>query len=215
MAVTATPYRKNMLSLLTKVVNDTSDAINAMLVTSSYAPNFDTDQYKDVVAPAEASGTGYTTGGATLASVTNTYTAANSWGQQWTGTTAYAVGFVVRPTVGNGHLYRVQAISGTGTSSSTQPTWPTAAGSQVVDNAGANQITWEECGAGVTVFTSTAPSWSSSTITAAGMVIYDNTPASNKPMLVFVNFGGNVSSTSSTFTVTPDSNQGWLAFFTQ
>lgn len=56
----------------------------------------------------------------------------------WAATTAYAVGAVVRPTVANGRWY-VATVAGT--SSGTQPTWPTN-GSTVVDGT----VTWQDMG---------------------------------------------------------------------
>src|SRR5262245_47700718 len=82
-----------------------SDTIKCALTNASHTPNLDTHElFSDLTN--EVSGTGYTAGGATLGSKTITYTAANSWGTQWAASTAYVVGDVVRPTSGNGHLYR-------------------------------------------------------------------------------------------------------------
>lgn len=61
----------------------------------------------------------------------------------WSPGIVYAKGAVVLPTSTNGLAFTAVAVSGTGTSSNTQPTWPTTPGATVVDNAGANQITWE------------------------------------------------------------------------
>ncbi len=44
--------------------------------------------------------------------------------------------------------------------------------------------------------------WADSTITARYAVIYDNTPASNKPILGYVDFGADFSSSSGNFTIT-------------
>lgn len=60
----------------------------------------------------------------------------------WAAATAYGVGVFRRPTTANGFRYEVTAIAGTGTSAGAEPTWPTTIGSTVIDNAGANQITW-------------------------------------------------------------------------
>ena len=49
-------------------------------------------------------------------------------------------------------------------------------------------------------------SWVSSTITARYAVIYDSTPATNKPLLAYVDFGQNVSSSNGTFQITWDSS---------
>lgn len=66
-------------SLITKAFNKEidwdSDTIKVALVTSSYTPNQDTHDYWDDVSANEASGTGYTAGGATLGSKTVAYTA--------------------------------------------------------------------------------------------------------------------------------------------
>jgi hypothetical protein len=43
--------------------------------------------------------------------------------------------------------------------------------------------------------------WSDSTITARYAVIYDDTPVSNKPLLAYVDFGEDVSSTNGSFTI--------------
>lgn len=47
----------------------------------------------------------------------------------------------------------------------------------------------------------TDPTWASSTITARGGVVYDNTLA-NDPLICLLNFGSDISSSSGTFTVT-------------
>lgn len=60
----------------------------------------------------------------------------------WVTATAYAVGAFRRPSTANGFRYEVTAIAGSGTSGAAEPTWPTTIGATVVDNAGANQITW-------------------------------------------------------------------------
>ena len=50
------------------------------------------------------------------------------------------------------------------------------------------------------------PAWASSTITARYAVFYDDTPATNKPLISYVDLDGNISSTNSTFTVQLDAN---------
>ena len=57
----------------------------------------------------------------------------------WIASTFYQVNSVVIPTVPNGHYYLAIA---SGTSSATQPVWPTGSGSQIVDGT----ITWMEVG---------------------------------------------------------------------
>lgn len=47
-------------------------------------------------------------------------------------------------------------------------------------------------------------SWPSSTVTARYAVVYDDTPASNKPLICYVDFGVDVSSSGGTFSITWD-----------
>lgn len=77
MAVTAKVYGKFLTSLGNKEVDLDSDTLKVMLCTSSYTPDQDTHQYKSSVTN-EVTGTGYTAGGATLASVTVNYDAASN-----------------------------------------------------------------------------------------------------------------------------------------
>lgn len=75
MAVTAHVYTKGILADLAKLSNQTSDTLKVMLLSAyTVGTTQDTAEFlSDVLAVAtEASGTGYTAGGATLASVTVT-----------------------------------------------------------------------------------------------------------------------------------------------
>ena len=65
----------------------------------------------------------------------------------WLPGIAYAVTDLVRP--GNGFIYVIEpgGIAGSGTSGASQPAFPTVIGATVVDNPGANQITWTCYGA--------------------------------------------------------------------
>lgn len=66
-------------------------------------------------------------------------------GPTWNNSNVYHVGNIVSPLgVGNpGHFtYQVTACSGTCTSGASAPTWTQSAGAVVIDNAGANQVTW-------------------------------------------------------------------------
>src|SRR4051812_34145054 len=136
MAVTIYKYGKCYANLLGgEIAGDTfgvdylSDTMKASHHTSSYVPNLDTHEvFSDVTN--EITGTGYVAGGATLASKTITYTAANSWATAAATTTAYAVGDIVRPAAGNAHLYRCIVA---GTSGGSAPTWPTVSGQTVTD----------------------------------------------------------------------------------
>lgn len=135
MAVTAKWYGNALLKALNKEIDWDTDTIKVMLCTSTYIPDQDTHAYKSDVT-SEVTGTGYTAGGATLASKTATYTGATN----------------------------VIALD-------------------------AADVTW-----------------TASTITARYAVIYDDTPDLDtaKPLLGYVDFGADVSSTNGNFTITWD-----------
>ena len=70
-------FGRFLMSLANKEVNMNTDVFKVMLVTSAWTPDQDTMQYKSAVTN-EASGTGYTAGGATLSSQSVTYDAASN-----------------------------------------------------------------------------------------------------------------------------------------
>lgn len=72
-------YGKFLLNAINGEVNWTSDDIKVMLVADTYTPDQDAHDYLDDVVANEVSGTGYTAGGATLASKTLTYDTANNY----------------------------------------------------------------------------------------------------------------------------------------
>jgi len=172
-----------------------SDTIKASLHTATYSPNRDTHETKADLTN-EVTGTGYSAGGVALASKTITYTPANSWATQWAVGTAYAVGDIVRPTAGNGRLYRC-IVAGT-SHASVQPTWPTVSGQTVTDNT----VTWAEIGSGVTQLDAADPSWTTATISGIRyMVIYkDSGTANTSPLLFLIDFGSDQQVTNGTFT---------------
>lgn len=131
-------YGSFIAKALNKEIDWDSDTIKVALVTSSYTPNQDTHDYWDDVVANEATGTGYTAGGATLASKTSTYTGATN--------------------------------------------------KLVLDAA---DVTW-----------------SSSTITARYAVVYDAQTGVNStsPLIGYVDFGTDQSSSSGNFTITWDAN---------
>jgi len=71
-------YGNFLAKSLNKEVDWDSDTIKVALLSSSYTPNQDTHDYFDDVSTYEVSGTGYTTGGNTLASKTLTYDGTNN-----------------------------------------------------------------------------------------------------------------------------------------
>jgi len=71
-------YGQFLAKSLNKEVDWDSDTIKVALLSSSYTPNQDTHDYFDDVSTYEVTGTGYTTGGSTLASKTLTYDGTNN-----------------------------------------------------------------------------------------------------------------------------------------
>lgn len=189
-------FASAFLKMLNKEIDFDTDTIKAMLCAAGYTPDLDAHDYKNDVTN-EVTGTGYTAGGATLASKTQTLTAANSWSTARANSTAYTLGQIVRPATGNGHLYRCIVA---GTSGASIPTWPTVAGQTVTDGT----VTWAECGRAIVVFDAADPSWANSTITARYCVFYDDTPATDatKPLISLLDFGSDQVSSNGAFTVT-------------
>lgn len=135
MAVTNRMYGKFYDSMARALVNWPSHSIKGLLVTSAYAFNQDTHQYKDVSITNElAAGGGYSAGGLVIPTPGLSYDAAN---------------------------HRVN-------------------------------------------FTGGNISWASATLTARGLVVYDDTPATNKPLVNFVDFGQDLSPVNGTLSVTWD-----------
>ena len=64
----------------------------------------------------------------------------------WAINRPYSAGTLVVPTVPNGHTYRA---TNAGTSSNTQPTWPTATGATVTETLATPPIVWQENGGAV------------------------------------------------------------------
>ncbi|MEV4179929.1 hypothetical protein AB0J28_00600 [Streptosporangium canum] len=218
MAVTVYTYGKLQQSLWEAKINFTSDTIKVMALSAyTVGTTQDTAQYlSDVLAAAtEATGTGtsgYTAGGATLASKTLVYTAANSWATQRANSTAYTVGDVVRPTTGNGYVY--QAIVA-GTSAGSAPTWPTVIGQTVTDGG----VTWACVGRGVLMLDAADPAWTTGnpgSLTASYLVFYKSTGTdSTSPVILYWDLGGaQVASNGGAFTPQLDAGEGLLTMFT-
>ena len=131
MATTAL-YTKFPAKALNGEIDFDTDTIKVALVTSSYTPDQDAHDYWDDVSANEASGTGYTAGGATLGSKT------------------------------------------------------------VTQDSATNKQTFDAADV----------SWTSSTVTARYAVIYKSTgTASTSPLIGYVDFGSNQSSSSGTFSI--------------
>ena len=74
----AVAYGSFALSLAKGDIDFDTATIKVALTTSAYTPNVDTHDFFDDVTNELSTGGGYTAGGATLASVTSTYDAANN-----------------------------------------------------------------------------------------------------------------------------------------
>lgn len=72
MAVTAYWYAVAFISAFDKEIDFLADTIKAQLHTSGYTPNQDTHDYQDDLTNEVSNGNGYTTGGATLGTKSNT-----------------------------------------------------------------------------------------------------------------------------------------------
>jgi hypothetical protein len=195
MPATFTFYSSGKKKLWNGGIDLDSDTIKLALVTSSYTPDSDTHDFWDDVVANEASGTGYTADGATLASATVAATAANSWGTSRANSTAYAVGDIVKPASGNGHLYICVTA---GTSAGSVPTYPTTHRGQVADGT----VTWEEFGTHIVNFDAADVSWTTSTVSARYGVLYKSTGTNSTSALIgYFDFGSTVSSTAGTFSI--------------
>lgn len=203
MAQTANVFESFVDQALQGNINWPSDTIKMGLLTGSASPSLSSwVHWSDVTN--EVTGTGYTAGGTTLTSPTHTPTAANSWGTSRANSTPYVVGNIVKPATGNGFLY-VCVVAGT--SGSSVPTYTTVVGNTLTDGG----VTWSCLGESVTVWSSAAASWTSSTITADYGIIYKSTgTASTSPLIAVQAFGGDEISSSGSFTVTPDPTNGWF-----
>ena len=203
MSVSTNIYRKLPLAVFNKEIDWAADTIKVTLHTNSYTPNYDTHDYQNVLSNELSTAGGYTAGGATLASCTQTYTAADSWGTARANSTAYVVGDLVRPATGNGYLYRCSVA---GTSHSSAPTFPTVVGQDVTEGGGTVQ--WTCVGSGVVVFDAADTSWAAATFTARRAVIADTTPAAaaSNPLICCIDFGEDKSPSAGTFQITYDAD---------
>lgn len=188
-------YSQAFVKALGGSINFSSDTIKIALLSSSYTPSLAHD-FKDDLS-GEVSGTGYTAGGATLGSKTLTSTVANSFGTTWAASTAYQTGDIVRPTTGNGKLYRAEAA---GTSGASEPTWTTLIGDEITDSG----VVWTCVGSAIVQLDAADPSWTTATFSGVRYaVIYDATPGSDatRPLIGYIDFGADQAVVSGTFTI--------------
>lgn len=176
-----------------------SDDIRHMLLTASYTPDLDAHDFLDDVVANEASGTGYTAGGFAIATKTLATTAANSLATTWAGSTAFGgdtTAHYVRPTTGNGYVYRAAVA---GTSSASEPTWPTTVGLTVTDGG----VTWTNAGRALMQFGCANESRTGLTISYRYSLLYNRTPASDatRPLLALYDWGSTQTITAGTVAV--------------
>lgn len=194
-------YGLTLADILTNAVDVDTNTFNAMLITSGYTPNFDTDHFVSTIRASEVGASGsYAANGSTVALTVSYVTAASA--TAWTAATAYSVGDIVRKVTTNGHIYRC-TVAGT-SHATTEPVWTTVNGAtQPADNT----VTWNEVGRGFAKVSPPASvAWTTATITARYMVIANFTPGTDatRHLLACIDFGSNQTSTAGTFTVTFD-----------
>lgn len=169
-----------------KNVGWTSDTLKLTLHTSTYSPSLDSNVFVSDLSNELSTAGGYTSGGVTLTSPTVTYTVANSWGTSRANSTAYTVGQIIRPSTGNGFLYRCAVA---GTSHSAAPTFLTTLGSNTAETSGT--VVWDCVGSGIIVLDAADASWATATFTGVRYgVISDRTPgtAATQPLLGLIDF---------------------------
>jgi hypothetical protein len=177
-------YRNALAKVFNKEIDWDSGNVKLTLHTSTYSPNQNTHDYQNDLTNELATAGGYTAGGLTVASPTITYTAADSWGTARANSTTYAVDDVVRPSTGNGFLYRCAVA---GTSAASPPSFGTVLGRETADGG----VVWECVGSGIVVFGCTDPSWGSATFGPCRYAVFADTTsgaAATNPLIGYVDF---------------------------
>jgi hypothetical protein len=180
-----------------------ADTFKCTLHTNTYTPTI-THQFQSDLTNELSTAGGYTSGGLTLSGVAISITAANSWTVTAATSTAYTLGQVVRPSAGNGYLYRCVVA---GTSGGSAPTWPTVVGTTVADGS----VTWLNIGTAAIKFTFTSPQW---TTFSAGpfrhAVVADTTPgsAASNPLICAFSFASDQTGGGGNYDITIDSGSG-------
>jgi hypothetical protein len=143
MATTKT-YGSLIAKAFNKEVDWDSDTIKVALLSSSYTPNQDTDDYWNDVSSYEVTGTGYTAGGVTLSNKSLTYTSGTNVTKfdaddvSWTSSTITARYAVI--------------YDSTGTASTSALIGYVDFGSNQSSSSGTFSIVWDSAG----IFTTTA-----------------------------------------------------------
>lgn len=201
-------YRNAPAKMLNKEIDFDSDTIKATLHTSTYSPDRAAHDYVDDLTNELATSGGYTAGGVTASSKTITKTEANSWGSVHATSTAFTVDFVVRPSAGNGFLYRCVVA---GTTASSAPTFPTVVGQTVTDGT----VTWENAGRAIIVIDCADFTWATATFSGARYCVVSDRQTgvnSTSPLIGLIDFGTDKAGGGGNFTVQLDA-QGLLHSF--
>lgn len=192
-------FGPGLVALLKGQIDFDDDTIKALLVTSSFTPDFVADDFRNDV-DNEVSGTGYTTGGMAVANLDATLVEDQSL-TGWTTATAYALNDLVRPSTANGYCYRC-TVAGT-SHASVEPTWPTVVGECVTDGT-AEWVCFSQDF--VVKLDGDDVTWTGATITARAAVLYKDTGnAATDPLIAYIDFGGDITSTNGPFTISWDS----------
>jgi hypothetical protein len=183
-------FNAGFAKVLNKEVDLNANAnLKLQLHTSTYTPGRNTHDYQDDLTNEVANGNGYTTGGKAVSNPAISVVASAS-ASAWAATTACVVA---------------------GTSGGSAPTWPTVIGTTVSDGT----VTWLCAGVGYVKFDADDPAaWTSSTFTCRYGVLIDTTPgsAATNPLIGYLDFGGDVSPSDGSLTVTFHS-EGIANFF--
>lgn len=186
-----------------------STALKLTLHTNTYVPNRVTHTRVSDLTNELGSGSGYTAGGVALTGATVSIVAANSWTAQWAGTTAYKIGQIVRPTAGNGFVYRVAVA---GTTAGVQPVWPTVPGQCITDGT----VQWQCVGRAVVVLAAAnlAPAWAAFSAGPFRHVVLSDRAealAADQPLIGVYSFGSDQTGGGGDFAITFDPAAGVIA----
>lgn len=168
-----------------------------MALLAGHTPDLVNDEFWSDVSADEESGAGYTAGGETL-TCSVTLTQANSWGTAHATSTAYVVGQIVRPSIGNGYLYRCVVA---GTSGGSAPSWPTTPGTTVTDGT----AVWLNIGQAILVMDADNVTWTNLDVgTPSHGVVYKDTGTPATSSLIAINDGITTASNGANYTVEID-----------
>lgn len=139
MAVTAKWFGNAFLKMLNKEIDWDSDTIKVSLHTSAYTPDQDAHDYQNDLTNEVANGNGYTTGGATLANKTITYTGATNVVKLDADDVSWAASTITA-------RYAVIYDASPGTAATNPLLGYIDFGQDIVSTGGAFTVTWDSAG---------------------------------------------------------------------